>query len=267
VTQQALPSEIDPSIPHPARIYDYMLGGKDNFPADRKMAEEIFALLPEVRSSVRENRGFLQRATRFLAREAGVRQFLDIGTGIPTQGNVHEVVAPIAPDARVVYVDNDPIVHIHANALLAGENATSILADMREPESILGHPEAREMLDFDKPVAVLMVAILHFVPDEADPVGLVRRYRDAVAPGSYLVLSHATGDFHPPEVKEKVGQMYQRASAPMTLRSRQEVERFFDGLELVDPGLALVSTWRPDGDGIDVDARHSSVYAGVGRKP
>jgi|SRR6266508_3606587 len=262
-----MPPEIDPSIPHPARIYDYMLGGKDNFPADRKMAEEVFAMLPEVRSSVLQNRAFLQRAVRFLAGEAGIRQFIDIGTGIPTQGNVHEVVAPITRDARVVYVDNDPIVHIHANALLAGDTATSILADLREPEAILDHPETREMLDLDQPVAILIVAILHFVPDEVKPVEIVGRLRDAMAPGSYLVLSHATGDFHPPEVKAKVARMYDRASSPMVLRSRAEVERFFDGLELVEPGLARVSTWRPEDGSADVDPQHSSIYAGVGRKP
>jgi S-adenosyl methyltransferase len=259
--------QINPSIPHPARIYDYMLGGKDNFTADRAMAEQIFAALPEVRSSVRHNRLFLQRAVRYLAAEAGIRQFLDLGTGIPTQGNVHEVVSPIAPDSRVVYVDNDPIVHVHANALLAGDNAISILADLRQPDAILGHPEARELLDFDRPVAVLMVAILHFIPDEEDPAGIIGRFRDAIAPGSYLALSHATADFHSPEVKEKVAQMYRGASAPMVLRGRAEVERMFDGFEMVEPGLARVSTWRPEPDAAEVDAQHSSVYAGVGRKP
>lgn len=255
---------IGTSTPNPARIYDYLLGGKDNFPADREAAEEVLALAPEVRAVARENRAFLRRAVRYLAGEAGIRQFLDVGTGIPAQGNVHQVAQQVAPDARVVYVDNDPIVLLHARALLAGNHTTIIQADLREPAAILDHPELREVIDFDQPVAVLLLAILHFITDEEDPAGIVTRLRDAMAPGSYLALSHGTADFRP-EATLKAAQVYDRATAPLVLRSHAQIGRFFDGLELVPPGLVQVTAWRPDGELPDGWAT-SPAYGGIARK-
>ena len=186
-------AEIDTSKPHPARMYNAYLGGNDNYPADRAAVRQIMRVFPEVRAMAVANRAFMQRAVRFLAAEAGIRQFLDIGTGIPSAGNVHEVAGRAAPDARVVYVDNDPIVHVHANALLTGSGTTGIvLADLRDPAAILAHPSLRELIDFTRPVALLLVAILHFVKDEEDPAGIVASLRDALPDGSYLVLSHGT---------------------------------------------------------------------------
>ena len=234
----------DTSVAHPARIYDYFLGGKDNFPADKAAAEQVLAVVPETRVGARENRAFLQRAVRFLAAEAGIRQFLDIGTGLPTQGNVHEV----APEARVVYVDNDPIVHIHATALLGGPDTASLLADLRAPEEILDHPETQRLIDFDRPLGLLLVAVLHFIRDQEDPAGIVARLVGAIAPGSYVVVSHATGDLVPPDIGSKATKAYDRASAPLVLRTQAEIERLFDGLELIEPGVVQLCRWRPDGD-------------------
>jgi len=256
--------EIDTSTPNPARIYDYLLGGKDHFPADRTAAEEILAAVPQARAGARENRAFLGRAVRYLAAEAGIRQFLDIGTGLPTQGNVHQIAQAIAPDAPVVYVDNDPVVHAHAAALLAGGHTVAVLGDLRQPEAILAHPEVRRVLDFGRPVAVLLVAILHFVRDEEDPAGIVARLRDGLAPGSYLVVSHATADFHP-EVAAKVTAVYEQATAPLVLRSRDQIGRLFDGFELVAPGLVQPAAWRPDGEG-PASPGAGGFHAGVGRR-
>jgi hypothetical protein len=238
----------DTSVANPARMYDYFLGGKDHFPADKAAADQLLEAVPQTRVGARENRAFLQRAVGFLAGEAGIRQFLDIGTGLPTQGNVHQVAQAIAPGARVVYVDNDPIVHAHANALLGGDNTASILGDLREPDEILTDPETYRLIDFGQPVAVLLVAVLHFIRDEEDPAGIVARLTATMAPGSYLVLSHATGDLYPREIGAKATKAYDRASAPLVLRSREEIERLFDGLEPVEPGLVQLSRWRPDGD-------------------
>ncbi len=255
---------IDTSKAHPARVYDYLLGGKDNFPADREAAEQVLAAVPTARHMARANRAFLQRAVRFLAGKAGIRQFLDIGTGLPAQGNVHEVAQQVTSDARVLYVDNDPIVHVHANALLACDNSAAILADLREPDAILSHPEVRQVIDFDQPVALLLVAILHFIRDEEDPAGIIARFRDAMTPGSYLAISHATGDFDL-IAASSAARAYDKAAAPMVLRNHAEVERLFDGFSLVDPGLVQVSHWRPDRGQA---AGHQEVwaYGGVGRK-
>jgi hypothetical protein len=258
------PARIDTSRPNPARIYDALLGGKDNFPADRAAAHEILNVAPQARRGARENRAFLQRAVRYLAGEAGIRQFLDIGTGLPTQGNVHQVAQAVAPDARVVYVDHDPVVHVHANALLANHTTTiAVLGDLREPEVILGHPDVRRLLDFTRPLAVLLVAVLHFLRDEEDPAGIVARLREAMAPGSYQVVSHATGDFHPDQ-GAKVTQVYQQASAPLVLRSRGQIARFFDGFDLVEPGLVEPVAWLPDKGPVSPSA--GGFYSGVGRR-
>ena len=259
-------SEIDTSKPHPARMYDAYLGGKDNYAADRAAVRQILRAFPEVRAMARANRAFMQRAVRFLAGEAGIRQFIDIGTGIPSAGNVHEVAGQVASGARVVYVDNDPIVHVHANALLTGSGTTSIvLADLRDPEAILAHPKLRGLIDFTQPVALLLVAILHFIKDEENPAGIVATLRDAL-PGSYLALSHGTADFHPPGITDEAAATYERATAPLVLRTSAQVSAFFDGFEMVKPGLVQAPLWRPDGRAPrPKDLDKVGIYAGVGR--
>ncbi len=241
------PSEIDTSKPHPARMYDYYLGGKDNYPVDKEAAREVLRAVPEGRDNARANRAFLQRAVRFLVGEAGIRQIIDIGTGIPAAGNVHEVAAEVAPETRVVYVDNDPIVHVHANALLTGSGTTRIvLADLREPEKILADPKVGELIDFSQPVALLLVAILHFITDDENPSRIMATLRDALPPGSYLALSHATADFRG-EAVEKAAAVYQRATSPAVPRSYPQIAPFFGGWDLIEPGLVQVPLWRPDG--------------------
>jgi hypothetical protein len=261
-------SEIDTSKPHPARMYDAYLGGKDNYAADREAVRQILRVFPEVRAMARANRAFMRRAVRFLAGEAGIRQFIDIGTGIPSAGNVHEVAAQVAPGARVVYVDNDPIVHVHASALLTGSGTTAIvLADLRDPSAILSHPKVCELIDFGQPMALLLVAILHFVAERENPAGIVATLRDALPPGSYLALSHGTADFHPPGVAGEAATAYEHAAAPLVLRSFEQVSAFFDGLELVGPGLVQAPLWRPDGKPPrPKDLAKLGIYAGAGRK-
>jgi hypothetical protein len=258
--------EINTRVAHPARIYDYYLGGKDNFRVDRETAEMALAATPSVRDMARQNRAYLQRVVRYLAGEAGIRQFLDIGTGLPTQGNVHEIAQSVAPDARVVYVDNDPIVLAHSRALLDAPHTMVILGDLRDPAAILAQPEVGKLLDFQRPVAVLLVAVLHFIQDEDDPGAIVATLRDAMAPGSYLAISHGTMDVADaePEVAAKVVRAYQRSSSPVTLRSKREIEAFFGDFELVDPGLQQIHQWRPEGP---VAAVSGGIYGGVGRKP
>jgi hypothetical protein len=224
----SVPGANDVTRPHPARMYDYYLGGKDNWQADREAADKILAIAPEVRAIARANRHFLRRAVTYLAKEKGVTQFLDIGTGIPTSPNVHQTAAASAPGTRVVYADNDPVIHAHANALLTGTGTTKIiLADLRDPDVILAG--AREFLDFTQPVALLLVAILHFIPDAEDPAGLVAAYRDALAPGSYLALSHGTSDFHTADVTGTATAAYDRATAPLVLRPRPAIEALLAG--------------------------------------
>jgi len=260
-----LPAEINTSTAHPARMYDYYLGGKDNYPADRRAAEQVLAAVPSAPAMARANRAFLHRAVRFLAAEARMRQFVDIGTGLPTSPNVHQIAQAVTPDARVVYIDNDPIVHVHANALLAGEATSIVLADLRQPDAILDHPTLRRRIDLTQPVALLLVAILHFLGDDEDPAGIVARLRDRLADGSYVVISHATADFDR-QAAAAAARAYDQAAAPMVLRSHAEIERLFDGFELVGPGLVQVSRWRPD------DQRPGTkgevwAYGGVGRGP
>jgi hypothetical protein len=265
-------TKINTGVPNPARIYDYLLGGKDNYPADREVAEQVVAIAPVARDVVEDNRAFLRRAVRFLAREAGIRQFIDLGSGLPTQGNVHEVAQAIAPDARVVYVDNDAMVVTHSRALLAGDNTLAIQADLREPDVILGHPEVRELIDFDQPIALLLMAILHFIPDDENPLGIVARFRDALPTGSYLAISHGTRDIpvRPDmsaevmaEMGVKVERLYQLTTTSLVTRTRAQVERFLDGFELLDPGLVEIQLWRPDDQGSTLPG---GFYGGVGRK-
>ncbi len=260
-------SEIDTTRPHPARMYDAYLGGKDNYAPDREAVRQVLRQWPEVRAMARANRAFMQRMVRFLAGEAGIRQFLDIGTGIPSAGNVHEVAGQVAPGSRVVYVDNDPIVHVHANALLTGSGTTSIaLADLREPEAILAHPKVRALIDFSRPVALLLIAILHFITEDENPGGIVATLRDALPSGSFLALSHGTADFHPPGTAGEAAASYQTATAPLGLRPFDRVSAFFGGFELVEPGLVQAPLWRPDGKPPrSKDLAKIGVYAGVGR--
>ncbi|HEY6786581.1 MAG TPA: SAM-dependent methyltransferase [Trebonia sp.] len=260
----------DSSVPNVARIYDFLLGGKDNFAADREAAQKMLAALPGTADACLDNREFLQRSARFLADEAGIRQYLDIGTGLPTMGNVHEAAQEISPDARVAYVDYDPVVLSHARAMLAtSPNVTVIEGDLRSPESILADASLRELIDFSQPVALLLVAVLHFVADSERPHEMVRALVDALPSGSYLVLTHSTPDDVPDEVAEAMIGAYANASAQVTPRSFEDVAGFFDGLGLVDPGVVNVTHWRPDllpSRPSNVMGR-SLIYGGVAVKP
>ncbi|HET6954428.1 MAG TPA: SAM-dependent methyltransferase [Acidimicrobiales bacterium] len=267
--------EIDTSVAHAARIYDYMLGGTTNFTVDRETADHAAEALPGgfdgVRAGLQANRAFLGRAVDHLARDVGVRQFLDIGTGIPTEGNVHEVAQAIAPESRIVYVDNDPIVLAHARTLLTGTSAGETLylhGDLRQPDDILRR--AAEALDLDAPVAILLVAVLHFICDADDPAGIVRTLLDAVPAGSHLVLSHVASDerVSVAELDRGTERLNRRADETYVTRSRDTVRDFFAGLDLLDPGLVHVHDWRPAPDAGEGYAGWSlPVYGGVARKP
>ncbi|WP_322768718.1 SAM-dependent methyltransferase [Frankia sp. Cr1] len=259
------PVGIDVSVPHPARLYDYYLGGKDNFPADRAAAERVLDAAPEARLMARENRRFLVRAARFLAAECGVRQFLDIGTGIPTSPNLHEIVQDVAPASRIVYTDNDRLVLAYARALLTStpDGVTAYLdADLRHVDRILSAPEVTETLDFTRPVGLFLVAILHFITDEENPGTIVKSLLDALPEGSYLVLSHATADLRPTAAEDVVS-TYRSAAMALTLRAKAEIASFFDGTDLLDPGLVQVPTWRPT-DELPPGHEDVWIYGGVG---
>jgi hypothetical protein len=265
-----LPPEIDTSRPHPARMYDYFLGGKNHFAADRETAETVLASAPTTRIAARENRAFLGRAVRYLVAEAGVRQFLDIGTGLPTANNVHEVAQAAEPSARVVYADNDPLVLAHARALLTSspEGRTAyIQADLRDPEAILSSPAVREVLDFSQPVGLILVAVLHFIHDEFKPAAAIATLLDALPSGSYLIASHVTGE-HLPEEAAATTRTYRSSGVPLQTRDSDEFAALaFSGLELVPPGVVLVSEWRPDDDGPHPTPSEVNMYGGVARKP
>jgi hypothetical protein len=248
-------------------MYDYLLGGKDNYAADREAVEEVVRHAPDTPFMARENRAFLRRAVRFLA-ESGIRQFIDIGSGLPTQGNVHEIAHQVAPDAHVVYADVEPVVLTHGRALLANTpEVTVIQGDARHPDKILADPDLGKLIDFDQPVAVLMLAVLHFISDADDPPGIVAHLRSAMAPGSYLAVSHVTADFDTDNRVRDAGAVYEKATYQITLRSRDHVSRLFDGFDLVEPGLTTLSMWRPDpGTAIPPRADRQWCYAGVGRK-
>jgi hypothetical protein len=262
-----VPAAIDTSVAHPARRYDYWLGGKDNFAADRESGDAIAAKFPAIRTAVVENRRFLRRAVAFLTETAGVRQFLDIGTGLPTANNTHEVAQSIAPDSRIVYVDNDPLVLVHARALLtgAGEGATAYVdADLRDPEQILRSAGFRRTIDLGRPVALMLLAILHFIPEEDEPYGIVRRLVDELPSGSYLVVSHATSDYLPPEL---VADISSGRHGQGRLRTEAEITRFFDGLELESPGVVPLADWRAEHEEQPRPAAaETAMYAGVARK-
>ncbi|TQJ85702.1 SAM-dependent methyltransferase [Streptomyces sp. SLBN-31] len=250
---------IDTGRPHPARVYDWLLGGKDNYPVDEAVGEQ---LPPEARDAARQNREFMHRAAAWLAAQ-GIDQFLDIGTGIPTEPNLHQIVQEIAPAAKVVYADNDPIVLRHAEALLIShpEGVTDYIeADVRHPEGIVEH--ARHVLDFDRPIALSLIALMHFITDEQDAHGIVRNLVATLPPGSYLVLSHAASDLFP-ELAERVTAEYAKGGIQLGFRTRAEVERFFDGLELVPPGLVTATEWATSTP--SAQAEGSGIYAGVAR--
>ncbi|MFJ7085387.1 SAM-dependent methyltransferase [Streptomyces griseus] len=250
---------IDTSKPHPARVYDWLLGGKDNYAVDQEVGEKLPA---EAKANAARNRAFMHRSAAWLARQ-GVDQFLDVGTGIPTAPNLHQIVQRITPTARIVYADNDPIVLRHAEALLVSspEGATDYLhADVREPEAIL--EQARKVLDFDRPIALSLIALMHFLRDEEDPYGITRTLVGALAPGSFLVLSHGTADQHP-ELREETEKAYRKGAIALRMRTRAEVEPFFEGLELVAPGLVPAAEWYQEQPAPAQE--RSGFYVGVAR--
>ena len=262
-----VPPEVDTTKANVARVYDYWVGGDHNFQADRDLARTITALDPHIRTTMRANRAFLGRVVRFLAGEAGIRQFLDIGSGIPTGNNVHQVAQDTAPGSRVVYVDNDDVAVAHSRLLLADNpDATVIQADLREPAKILADQETQLLLDFTQPVAVFLVAVLHFIPDTGQAADIVATLRDALAPGSHLVICHACRDEQPGLATSFENVYNSRAAAQLTMRSRDEIAGLCAGFTLLEPGLVWIPEWRPDSPG-DVPADPSKYWAlvGVGR--
>jgi len=266
MTSDREPDTFDTSVAHIARVYDYWLGGKDNFAADRAAGEQAISAFPNIVLSARSNRAFLARAVRFLAGEAGIRQFLDIGTGIPSASNTHEVAQSVAPESRIVYVDNDPIVLTHARALLTSDPAGAtdyVQADLRDPQQILA--SAARVLDFGRPVALMLMAILQHLGDADDPYQVVATLMAALPPGSYLALSHPAKDIDAAAMAKMADALNQMMAEKVTFRDRPAVGRFFDGLELVEPGMVQASKWRPAND-LEA-ARPAALWAGVARKP
>jgi S-adenosyl methyltransferase len=260
-----LSNPLDTSVPHVARVYNYLLGGKDNYAADREVAEKMMAGDPFLVAGVRANRAFLGRSVEYLVTEAGIRQFLDIGTGIPTADNTHEVAQRHAPDSRIVYVDNDPIVLAHARALLTSDPAGAtdyIDADARDTETIL--EQAARTLDFEKPVAIIMIGVLHCIPDADDPAGLTAKFMDAVPARSYLTIAHVASDIHAEQVAKDSAALNRSLANPVTFRDRDQVAGFFKDLELVEPGLVPAPQWRPSPE---ASTALLSLWAGVARKP
>ena len=261
--------KIDTTVAHPARRYDYWLGGRDNFAADRESGDAIQAIYPHIRTTAVENRRFLRRAVRYLAREAGIRQFLDIGTGLPTAANTHEVAQNIDPSARIVYVDNDPIVLAHARALLTSHpdgRTAYIDADLRHPDKILADPALRDTLNLTEPVGLLLVAVLHFLRDTEHAYAIVKTLVDALPSRSHLAATHATFDLLPADQVEAFATQYVPGMGDFTARSRTQFVHFFDGLQLLPPGVEVVSQWRPDREDTP-PPEHVSVYGGLAVKP
>lgn len=258
--------DVDTTIASAARAYDYYLGGAHNFAVDRELAQKVLRRVPDMKDMAVANRAFLRRAVRYCA-DQGIRQFLDIGSGIPTAGNVHEIAQASAPGARVVYVDNEPVAVSHSKTILEdNENATVLRGNLEDAGSILEHPDTRRLLDFDEPVALITVALFHFVPDSAAPRELIRTFHERLAPGSYLCLSHATGDHYPDEINGLI-ELYKDSSNPLIARSRQEVAELMADFELVEPGVTYVPEWHPDSpEDVGQDPARSIVYGGVGRK-
>jgi hypothetical protein len=260
-----VPDGVDITVPNAARVYDYALGGYHNFAVDRTFLDQAEAAWPGLRLLAHANRSYLRRVVHWLLQQ-GVRQFLDVGSGIPTLGNVHEVAQLVAPESRVVYVDIDPVAVSHSQVMLTSNPlARAILGDLRRPEEIVAHPDVAELLDFSRPVAVLMIAVLHFIPDEDDPAGIVRRIDDALVAGSYLAISHGTRAETRPHEQESVRKLYERTPTPFHLRSREELADLLAGFELVEPGIVPVTDWHTDPDETD-DPPQPSVLAAVARK-
>lgn len=256
-------TDLQTDRPHPARIYDYWLGGKDNFLPDRQAAEHAISAAADIPAAARENRAFLRRAVQLAAR-SGVRQFIDVGAGLPSPGNVHQVAQSVDPQVRVVYVDNDPIVLTHGRALLVDNRSTTVLTgDVRELDELFERPELRALVDLSQPVAVLLLAVLHFVTDEQAREA-VRQVYERVAPGSYLLLSHSTHEGNPERAAE-VAKTWDKTASGIRLRTRAQVTELFEGWELLEPGVEFVPLWRPEGEGA-TDASTRWMYAGVGRK-
>lgn len=268
------PPGVDPSTPSPARLYDYYLGGSTNFRSDRAAAERLREALPDLYDAAWANRGFHQRAARWMAGRHGIDQFIDLGSGLPTRGSTHDAVRQLIPDARVAYVDNDPMVRAVAGPPVDGDpHAALVVADMREPDEVLGHPDVRSLIDFGRPAGLLVTAVLHFVADGSDPWGLVKRYAGPLAPGSYVALSHATADKLPPRSVQAMYDTYEHATTRIYLRTEAEVRRFFEGLELVppyegaEPAVTYAGVWGAD-DPEAADSEGSRVhYCGVARRP
>lgn len=262
------PPGVDAETPSAARIYDYALGGAHNFAADRAAAEAFFGLYPDAPLVARSNRAFLQRAVRYSIQH-GITQFLDLGSGIPTVGNVHEIAGQLNPASRVVYVDNEPVAVAHTKEIIADLPNTAIVdADMRDAEAVLDAPETRRLLDFDKPLAMMMVAVLHYVPYEDDVVGLLARYKSVLAPGSLLVVSHTTEDPRP-EIEAVIRKVFEETGTPVIHRDRDEVAALFDGLEIVEPGVVWTPQWHPtdDTDPLYAAPERSATFAAAGRVP
>jgi hypothetical protein len=257
-----VPADVDTDRPNAARMYDYLLGGVHNFAADRELGEKVKTLIP-AEFVARMNRAFLGRVVNYLVKEEGIRQVLDLGSGLPTVGNVHEITQDASPGCNVVYVDNEPVAVAHGQLILEGNQDTAVVgADLRDPRCVLTHPDTRRLIDFDEPVALIMCAVLHLVPDEDDPAGIVADYRDTLATGSFLAISHATADDYPEDLAKAVN-LFESTPTPATLRTHKQVSELFDGLTVVPPGLVVTPLWRPDNTHNGVDPRRSLCYGGV----
>lgn len=258
------PDEVNVERPSVARVYDYYLGGSHNFAVDREFAEQVIQAVPETPLIAQQNRAFLRRAVRYLC-DLGIRQFIDLGSGIPTVGNVHEVAHRVDPTAVVVYVDIDPVAYAHSRAILVGDpHATVIQADLRRPAEVLDEPRLREYIDLDRPVGLLLVSVLHFVPDSEHPAEIVARYADTLAPGSHIVLSHL-GAEDLDDAKDEAVSMYQRSSTSIIPRTAQEVAALVGGLPLVDPGVVPLPRWRPDSSE-EIESATSPIFGAVARR-
>lgn len=266
--EERIPSWVlKPHVPNVARMYDYYLGGKDNYAADRATADQVVAAMPNVLDFTRANRRFLARSVALLA-EQGIRQFLDIGSGLPTQENTHEIAQRTALESRVAYIDNDPVVLAHGRALLADNPRTTVVqADLREPKGIIEHPEVRRLLDFDEPVAILLLAILHFIPDDANPAGIVQTLREALVPGSYLVISHGHAGKVSKDVEKQVRGAYGKTAAGDIIpRTPEQILEYFDGMDVLEPGVVPVEAWRPARGPVTVDLTKAGFFAVVGKQ-
>lgn len=269
-----VPAGIDQSTPSVARIYDYILGGTHNFPVDRAAGDSLRARVPDYEDGAYANRGFHGRAARWMATERGIRQFIDLGSGLPTQRNTHHVVHEAIPDASVVYVDIDPMIEVLGRDLLDDEGTTAVInADLRDVDGVLNHPDLRKLIDLSEPTGLLATAVIHFIPDSDDPYGIVARYLDALASGSYLALSHVSADVVPTSQVRHVGDVFQRTPGGLTFRTKTQIGRFFDGLELVAPypeaapGLTFTGVWGAEDPEMADSGGSRAFFCGVARKP